>query len=198
MTERKKPWPRGMGNRKKKKPSDYAADIAREERRAKAWALRAQGLEYRAIGEALGVSHTQASQDIKDYVAEYGRETQDHVREQAGGALRLLQCGLQALQERTMKLRDPVLELARDETPVEGQPPTPRDPHLKLRALAELRKQNGELRQLFGEMRANVVALAELFGAKAAIKIDISPVGVHDAYDDLTKELSGSGAETAH
>lgn len=46
-------------------PSNNSAEQATEIRRLKAWDLRVQGKTYREIGDALGVSHVTAWDDVK-------------------------------------------------------------------------------------------------------------------------------------
>jgi hypothetical protein len=58
--------------RPKGEKSEVAAVYAK--RRLDAVTLKAQGASYRAIGEALGVSHTQAIKDVKAGLLAYNRE----------------------------------------------------------------------------------------------------------------------------
>lgn len=54
---------------------------ARRERMAEALKLRQAGANYRTIGERLGISHTQAANDVADALREVTREAAEDVRD---------------------------------------------------------------------------------------------------------------------
>jgi hypothetical protein len=77
---------RGRG-RRPPNAKDAAAELARAERRARAFALRTECCSFPEIGRRLGISHTQAENDVKRAIAEHGEQTKVEQRALANGAL---------------------------------------------------------------------------------------------------------------
>jgi hypothetical protein len=70
---------RGPG-RRKPNGADRAAEVVRQERRTEALRLCVGGLTMRAIGKRLGISHTQAEDDVRRALEEHGQQTRDQLR----------------------------------------------------------------------------------------------------------------------